>query len=68
MNCSYLENVSLNEGLKGIGSFAFAETGLKRVVLPNSMGKMYFNSFDRKTCEVLNTGNVKEVVENSIFR
>ena len=40
-----LENIELPEGIKTIGPGAFANSGLKKITIPDSVAVIYFNAF-----------------------
>ena len=44
-NCEHLRIVVLNEGLKTVGAYAFANTNAKTVRIPNTVRVLAFSAF-----------------------
>ena len=66
--CYALENVTLPKGLQEIGDFAFSETGIKSIELPNvvSIGKQAFSYC--KALEKVQFGKKLEIICSEAFK
>lgn len=64
---SFLENVTIPEGIKTIGERAFADTSLKEISLPSSLSKIEKSAFteNSKLVKVIISDNVREIPENT---
>ncbi|EGS31701.1 copper amine oxidase N-terminal domain protein [Peptoniphilus sp. oral taxon 375 str. F0436] len=64
---SFLESVTIPEGIKTIGDRAFADTSLKELSLPSSLSKIEKSAFteNSKLTKVIISDNVREIPVNA---
>lgn len=64
---SYLTEVTIPEGVTGIGSYAFAGTGLEQVVLPESLTTIGSYAFYQSDLEEIHFGSNISYIRDSAF-
>ena len=68
--CYKLENVTLPQNLKSIGIWAFSQTGLTRIDIPQGVKNIYYDAFDGCSSlkEVVFASNKFDQLGSDIFR
>ena len=57
MNCDFITEININEGITVIGKYAFRKSGITNIIIPDSVTSIGNNSFDNCSLEYVKMGS-----------